>query len=125
MEERLEVGQIQEQPGPQEGGEDGGEAEFQDHGPIGVAAQQPAFEEIVQGVDHRGEGDGQVDGEKQGHDRQQQGAQAEPGEQGQTGGQERGQTDDKIVHFPIPPLPGSRCGNPALNWQNRRNSLIF
>ena len=36
MEKRLEVGQIQEQPGPQEGGEDGGEAEFQDHGPIGV-----------------------------------------------------------------------------------------
>ena len=33
MEKRLEVGQIQEQPGPHEGGEDGGEAEFQDHGP--------------------------------------------------------------------------------------------
>ena len=96
MEERLEVGQIQEHPGPQEGGEEGGEAEFQDHGAIGVAAQQPAFEEIVQGMDHRGEGDGDLDGKEQGHDRQQQGAQAEPGEQGQTRGQEGGQADGQI-----------------------------
>ena len=73
-------------------------AEFQDHGPIGVAAQQPALEAIVQGVDHRGEGDGQVHGKKQNHDRQQERPQTESGKQGQTGGQERGQADDEVEH---------------------------
>ena len=65
---------------------------------IGVAAQEGEFEEVVEAVDHGGQGNGRVDGEKEGHHRQQQRPQAEAGKQRQAGGQEGAEADDEVVH---------------------------
>ena len=65
---------------------------------IGVPAQEGEFEEVVEAVDHGGQGNGRVDGKKEGHHRQQERPQAEAGKERQAGGQKGAEADNEVVH---------------------------